>query len=84
MNERRTRRRSGDGAAALTEHGPMTLLGVLGIALLVAVLGLLVLWLALRPAPPDPGAHDDLRRADDGGEPDPGEGLGSASYWPTT
>lgn len=61
----------------------MNALGVIAIFLVIVGAGLLGLWLLLRPAPPDPADHDDLRRADDGADPDPGEGLGSASYWPT-
>jgi len=54
-----------------------------GLAALGVALGLLLLWLWVRPAAPPEREHDDLRRADDGAEKDPGEGLGSASYWPT-
>ncbi len=35
---------------------------------------------AIRPDQPQPPAG----AIDDGDGPDPGEGLGSASYWPTT
>ncbi len=63
----------------------MNALAVFAILLVIVGAGLLGLWLLLRPEPPDPdpAEHDDLRRADDGADPDPGEGLGSASYWPT-
>ncbi|MFC6238413.1 hypothetical protein [Longivirga aurantiaca] len=61
----------------------MTLGLLLLLLLLVLFVGLPVLWLVMRPATPSEPTHDDLRRADDGAEPDPGEGLGSASYWPT-
>lgn len=56
---------------------------VLGLLALPIVVSLLVLWLVMRPARPSEPQHDDLRRADDGAEKNPGEGLGSASYWPT-
>jgi uncharacterized iron-regulated membrane protein len=61
----------------------MNTLVVLTLCLVVVLAGLLGLWLWIRPAAPDPSERDDLRRADDGAEPDPGKGLGSASYWPT-
>lgn len=56
------------------------LFGLIG---LLVALALLVLWLWMRPVRPLDHEHDDLRRADDGAEKDPGQGLGSASYWPT-
>lgn len=54
-----------------------------GIVALVVAIGLWLLWRAMRPAKPVEPEHDDLRRADDGDDEDPGKGLGSASYWPT-
>lgn len=60
----------------------MTLGFVLLLLLMVVFVGMSVLWFVMRPAKPTLPVHDDLRRADDGGEPDPGQGLGSASYWP--
>ncbi|MGD9955896.1 MAG: hypothetical protein AB7O74_01515 [Candidatus Nanopelagicales bacterium] len=56
---------------------------LLGLLLLLALNGLLMLWLWFRPARPLDADHGDLRRADDGLVQDQGRGLGSASYWPT-
>ena len=55
-----------------------------GLLELVLAAGLSALRPVMRPARPAEPEHDDLRRGDDGAAQDPGEGLGSASYWPTT